>query len=190
MDRREAITKVAYLLGGTIIGAELFISQGCKSGPNKVAELFNTQNVGLLDEVSDTILPPTSSPGAKAAGVGQFMAVMVRDCYTPDDQQVFLKGVSKIDDDCKKKQGKTFVDCDPKQRTAFLVDLDKEQIAYQKNRKKGDPNHYFTMMKQLTILGYFTSEVGATKALRYVQIPGKYDGDYPYKKGDKAWALS
>jgi hypothetical protein len=44
------------------------------------------------------------------------------------------------------------------------------------------------MIKQLTILGYFTSETGATKALRYEAVPGKYDGAYPYKKGDKAWA--
>jgi hypothetical protein len=50
------------------------------------------------------------------------------------------------------------------------------------------PNHYFRMMKELTLLGYFTSEVGATKALRYIETPGHYDGCMPYKKGDKAWA--
>ena len=190
MDRREAITKVAYLLGGTIIGAELFVLQGCKSGPDKVAELFNTDNINFLDEVGETILPATSSPGAKAANIGQFMAVMVRDCYKPDDQQIFLKGITELNDACKKSQGKAFMDCDAKQRTALLTQLDKDQTTYVKTKKEADANQYFTMMKQLTILGYFTSEVGATKALRYVQIPGKYDGDYPYKKGDKAWALS
>ena len=82
------------------------------------------------------------------------------------------------------------MECDAKQRTALLVDLDGEQKAYQKDKKKEDANHYFRMMKELTLLGYFTSEVGATKALRYLPVPGKYDGNYPYKKGDKAWALS
>jgi hypothetical protein len=68
--------------------------------------------------------------------------------------------------------------------------LDKEQKAYSKTKKEKEPNHYFKMVKELTLLGYFTSEVGCTKALRYLPVPGKFIGDYPYKKGDKAWALS
>ena len=189
MDRREAISKVALLLGGTVLGAEFFIS-GCKSGTDKVKELFGQDDISFMDEIGETILPATSTPGAKAAGVGKFMAVMVRDCYKPEDQKIFTEGITKLDDASKKKNGKTFMECDPKQRTAVLIDLDKEQKAYQTNKKKEDPNHYFRMMKELTMLGYFTSEVGATKALRYLPVPGKYDGNYPYKKGDKAWALS
>ena len=77
----------------------------------------------------------------------------------------------------------------PNQKHDLLVDLDKEAKDYSKNRKEKDPNHYFSLMKQLTVWGYFTSEVGATKALRYLPVPGKYIGDLPYKKGDKAWAL-
>ncbi|WP_419803259.1 gluconate 2-dehydrogenase subunit 3 family protein [Mucilaginibacter sp.] len=189
MDRREAISKVALLLGGTVLGAEFFIS-GCKSGTDKVKELFGQDDISFMDEIGETILPATSTPGAKAAGVGKFMAVMVRDCYKPEDQKIFTEGITKLDDASKKKNGKKFMECDPKQRTAVLIDLDKEQKAYQTNKKKEDPNHYFRMMKELTMLGYFTSEVGATKALRYLPVPGKYDGNYPYKKGDKAWALS
>ncbi|RYE37278.1 MAG: gluconate 2-dehydrogenase subunit 3 family protein [Sphingobacteriaceae bacterium] len=189
MNRREAVSRVALILGGTVLGANFFMS-GCKSGPEKVTELFKQDDVAFMDEVGDTILPTTSTPGAKAAGVGKFMAVMVRDCYKPEDQKVFTDGINKLDDACKKKNGKKFMECDPKQRTAILIDLDKEQKDYQANKKKEEPNHYFRMMKELTMLGYFTSEVGATKALRYLPVPGKYDGNYPYKKGDKAWALS
>lgn len=189
MDRREAVSRVALLLGGTILGAEFFIS-GCKSEPEKVKELFGQDQINFLNEVGDTILPATATPGAKAANVGKFMAVMVKDCYKPDDQKVFTKGLSQLDDACQKKNGKKFMECDPKQRTAVLIEMDNEQKNYQKSKKKEDPNHYFRMMKELTMLGYFTSEVGATKALRYLPVPGKYDGDVPYKKGDKAWALS
>ena len=71
---------------------------------------------------------------------------------------------------------------------ALLVDLDKEAKEYQKTKKPEDPNHYFRMIKELTLMGFFTSEVGATKALRYVAVPGKYEGCIPYNKGDKAWA--
>jgi hypothetical protein len=116
--------------------------------------------------------------------------VMVRDCYKPADQQIFLTGLTKLDQDCQKMHGKAFTACDPAQRTAFLTALDKEQKQFTQNQRKDDPSHYFRMMKELTLLGFFTSEVGATKALRYLPVPGKYDGNVPYKKGDRAWATS
>ena len=75
------------------------------------------------------------------------------------------------------------------QKTELLSEVDKEAAAYAKDKKKEDPNHYFSLMKQLTLLGYFTSEVGATQALRYVAVPGKYEGCIDYKKGDRAWAI-
>jgi len=189
MNRRDAISRVALILGGTVIGTEFFIS-GCKSTPEKVHELFNTDNVAFLDEVAETILPATGSPGAKEAKVGSFMALMVKDCYTPEDQVIFVNGISKLDDDCKKKQGKAFLECDAQQRTVFLTGLDKEQKEYTTHKKKNEPHHYFRMMKELTLLGYFTSEPGCTKALRYVAVPGRYDGNLAYKKGDKAWATT
>src|ERR1700712_1944881 len=128
MNRRDAIGRVALIMGGTLIGAEFLLS-GC-SKPRVaagVADLFNEDNTAFLNEVADTILPDTaSSPGAKAAGVGPFMAVMVRDCYEPADQAIFVKGFSKIEDASKKKFSKNFMDLDATQKTALLTDLDKE----------------------------------------------------------------
>jgi hypothetical protein len=80
------------------------------------------------------------------------------------------------------------MECTPQQRHDLLVELDKEQRDHTKDKKKEDADHYFRMMKELTLLGYFTSEIGATKALRYIESPGRYDACIPYKKGDKAWA--
>ena len=191
MNRRDAIARVALIMGGTLVGAEFLLS-GCKPGGSTatVQDLFDTDHVAFLNEVADTILPETKTPGAKAAKVGDFMAVMVRDCYEPADQDVFLKGVGQIDDAANKKFSKKFMDLDATQRTALLTDLDKEQQAYSKTNKPKDPNHYFRMMKELTLLGYFTSEIGCKQALRSVETPGRFDGCVPYKKGDKAWALS
>jgi hypothetical protein len=190
MNRREAIGRVALIMGGTLVASDFLLS-GCRPNAARVEDLFDQDHVAFMDEVADTILPDTaSSPGAKAAKVGSFMAVMVRDCYEPADQDVFLKGLGKVDDAANKKFSKKFMDLDAKQKTDLLIDLDKEQQAYSKTKKPKDPNHYFRMMKELTLLGYFTSEVGCTKALRYVPVPGRYDGCIPYKKGDKAWALS
>jgi hypothetical protein len=77
----------------------------------------------------------------------------------------------------------------PQQRHDLLVKLDGEQKQFMQTKKKEDPKPYFRMMKELTLLGYFTSEIGCTQARRYVPVPGKYEGCIPYQKGDKAWAL-
>ena len=207
MNRRDAIGRVALIMGGAVIGAEFFVS-GCKStsSSKNVSDLFAPDNVAYLNEIADTILPTTSSPGAKAANVGHFMAVMVQDCYTPADQNVFIEGMGKLNDAAQKQYSSKFMDLSPAQRTDLLTALDKEQKAFTEQRSKdmsadllkhkGEKdykapefaNHYFRMMKELTLLGYFTSEIGATKALRYIAVPGHYDGNLPYKKGDKAWA--
>jgi hypothetical protein len=118
------------------------------------------------------------------------MQIMVSDCYEEKDQTIFVEGIKKLDEASKKLNSKSFMESTPEQRNALLVALDKEAKEYQAAAKPEDPKHYFTMMKQLTLSGYFTSEVGATKALRYVAVPGKFVGSYPYKKGDKAWATS
>jgi hypothetical protein len=191
MNRRDALSRVALLLGGTVIGGELFLS-GCTSSDKKLGQSvdFTADDVAYLDEIADTIIPATDTPGAKDAKVGQFMTVMVKDCYNDKDQKVFLDGMNKLNDASKKKfNGTGFMKITPEQRKELLNELDKEQKDYAKNKKKEDPAHYFTMMKQLTLLGYFTSEPGATKALRYVAVPGRFDACIPYKKGDKAWAL-
>jgi len=214
MDRREALSRVALIMGGTIIGAQAFLS-GCKTTPAKEG-LFSTDDITLMDEVGETILPATaSSPGAKEAQIGQFMKTIVTDCYDENDQKIFTEGITKLNDAAKKKFDNGFMQLTPDQRTQLLIDLDKEakdrnkeigerygklsdeekhkrsleQDAGTYKRDPQDDPHYFGMMKQLTVWGYFTSEPGATKALRYLPVPGHYEGCIPYKKGDKAWAL-
>ena len=186
MERRELLKMIAAITGGVFIGGDLLT--GCKSGPAVGGPTFSEADTAYLDEVAETILPATKTPGAKDAKVGAFMVVMVNDTYTEKDQKIFHEGIGKLEEASKKANGKSFMDATAEQRTALLTALDKEAIDYRKNKKEADPNHYFTMMKQLTLLGFFTSKEGATQALRYLPVPGKYDGAYPYKKGDKAWA--
>ena len=187
MNRREALSSVALLLGGTIIGSSAFL-MGCKSNGSESGISFSPDDISFLNEVGETILPATSTPGAKEAKVGEFMSVYVSDCYEAKDQTIFKEGIQKLNDASQKKNGKSFIESTAEQRHELLVALDKEAKEYQQSKKPEDPNHYFRMMKELTLLGFFTSEVGATKALRYVAVPGKYEGCIPYNKGDKAWA--
>jgi Gluconate 2-dehydrogenase subunit 3 len=190
MNRREALSSVALLLGGTIIGSEFFLS-GCTNTDNKLGASglnFSPDDISFLDEVGDTIIPATNTPGAKDTQIGEFMHVIVRDCYDEPNQQIFLDGMKKLNEASKQKNGKSFMESSPAERKSLLIGLDKEQKEYTAKKKPSDPAHYFRMMKELTIWGYFTSQPGATKDLRYVAVPGKYEGCIPYKKGDRAWA--
>jgi hypothetical protein len=209
MDRRELLKMIAVLTGGAVVGAEAFLS-GCKNA-DTVGTVFTEKDVAFLDEVAETILPATNTPGAKDAKVGQFMTTIVNDCYDEGDQKTFHEGMKKLNDDFDKKYGASFMKGTPQQRHDFLVELDKESKEHQKQRgefmeeqnkkqkeasekgikdftKEQMPNHYFALMKQLTLWGYFTSKEGMTKALRYNPVPGHYDGCIDYKKGDKLFA--
>lgn len=187
INRREALSRVAIIMGGTVLGAEAFLT-GCKTNTKGVT--FTQADIDFLNEVGETILPATDTPGAKAANVGAFMQTMVSDCYEAKDQEIFMKGMKDLNDASIKHHNKTFMESTPEERTAFLTELDKEAKEYQNNKKKEDPTHYFTMMKQLTLSGLFTSKIGATEVLRYVAVPGKFEGCVPYTKGEKAWATS
>ena len=211
MDRRELLKMIALITGGAVIGGEVFLS-GCKTGA-KADVGFTAGNIALLDEIGETIIPATATPGAKAARVGEFMKVMVTDCYTEKQQAVFNKGLTDLEEACKKANSKSFTECTPEQRHDFLVSLEKEAKEFNKKRDdedkpkreahkeansklpwkdqkdfEGAPSHYYTMMKQLTLLGFFTSKTGMTETLRHVPVPGRFDGAMPYAKGDKAWA--
>jgi hypothetical protein len=191
MNRRDALSRVALLLGGTVIGGTAFL-EGCKPADKKYGTTlkFTPEEIAYMDEIAETIIPATDTPGAKAAKVGAFMSVMVNDCYDEKDQKTFLKGLQQVNDESNKKFKTDFMESTPDQRKQLLNELDREQKAFASSKKKDDPHHYFRMMKELTLLGYFTSEVGATKALRYLPVPGRYDGNVPYKKGDRAWATN
>lgn len=190
MNRRDALSRVALILGGTVIGANAFL-EGCKPADKKVSvdAAFTPEDIAYLDEVAETIIPATDTPGAKAAQVGAFMTVMVNDCYEAADQKIFKEGMNLLNEASNKKFNNSFIKLTPEQRKELLIEIDKEAKAYTDKKKSEDPKHYFRMMKELTLLGYFTSEPGATKALNYVAVPGKYEGCIPYKKGDRAWAM-
>lgn len=189
MNRREALQRVAFLIGGSVIGANLFLEGCTRPATKEVAALFEEDSIALMNDLAEAILPRTSTPGAKDADVGGFIPRMVRDCYDENDQKAFMDGFNQIDERAKKEFGKRFQELSDEQRLQYVHAYDQEAKEYQRNKKDDDLNHFFHLFKQLTLTGFFTSEVGMTQALRFVKIPGRYDGDYPYKKGDKAWAM-
>src|SRR5215471_21137344 len=115
MHRREALQRVAVILGGTVVGADLFLT-GCKNEERKTSMTFSQDDVPYLDEIADTIIPTTDTPGAKAAEVGKFMTVYVTDCYDENNQKVFHEGMVKLNSASEKKFDKAFMKLSAEQK--------------------------------------------------------------------------
>lgn len=240
IDRREAIRRVALFLGGTtLVGGSALLTACERERPATPAGApigeFTSADIAYLDEIAETILPETKTPGAKAAKTGAFMALMVTDTYKPEDQKVFRDGMRKLEEASLKANNTSFMSATPQQRLALLEGLDREakthmdarnaaRDAARKTPAKPDtskaeaakaeqflpdqrkeaalgadvgaataitadtPTHYFRMMKELAMLGYFTSEIGYTQAQRYAESPGRFDPCIPYRPGEPAWA--
>jgi hypothetical protein len=207
VTRREAVQRVAALLGGAALvgGDRLFAFSFEPAVVERVtvqgAGAFTTADVALLDEIAETILPETSTPGAKAAKVGAFMALTVTEAYDERERQVFQQGLRQLDEACRQAHGVPFMQASAAQRLSLVEALDREQHAVMEDRApkqrvrapaspsaSDEPAHYFRLMKELTLLGYFTSEIGCTRAMRYIESPGRFDPNAPHAPGDRSWA--
>jgi len=176
MNRREVVKRVTIMMGG-ILAAPLMagvMGQVINTGKSVVV---SADQEAFLAEIADIIIPTTDTPGAKAAGVEKFIVRVMRDCYNKDDQEKFYTGLAKLDVDSQTKFGKGFTGLDLSQKNEMIKLL------------TVNDKPFFQRMKDLTVTGYFTSEIGATKALEYLPIPGKFEGCVPLKPNQKAWAL-
>ncbi len=190
MDRRELLKMIVAATGAAMIGLPALASGQGPAAGTKAA--FSAADIALMDEIADTILPRTKTPGAKDTGIGAFMATFVADCYTAQQQATFRAGLADVD----KRAGGRFVSLTPQARNELLRTVDAEAkkhaaSAGPRNAESAEAKaHYFTMLKQLTIFGFFTSKIGATEVLQYVAVPGRYDGDLAYVAGTPAWGTS
>lgn len=166
MQRREALKKTALLIGSIAIAPELLAR--ALSDPAPTLARMPADRLALLAEMADTILPDTDTPGAKAAKVQDYIAVIVEDCFPPEQKPIFWNGLENAEKQCVALNRKSFVDCSAAERTAFFKILEAEQ-------KDGDS--FWRQLKGLTINGYFSSEIGATQALKYDPIPGGWVPD-------------
>ena len=114
--------------------------------------------------------------------------MMVTDTYYPDDQEIFRKGLQDIQTRSLVNYGAHFVAITAASRLELVQNLDAEQHLFMETNPPGADAHYFRMIKELTLLGYFTSEIGYTQAMRYMETPGRYDPCTPYAEGETSWA--
>lgn len=189
ISRREAIARVSLIMGGTLSAPALAFLSGCSP------EVKEEKQTGLFDEtqqktiavISSLIIPATDTPGAKEANVPEFVQYMIEDCYPKEDQNRFISGLGKIDKESKASYNEPFLNLNEQKQIELLTRL---EIEAREERQK-DANltpPALLMLKELTLLGYFTSEIGATKALVYDPVPGKYEACVPLKEGQRSWA--
>jgi hypothetical protein len=201
MERREALRNVALIMGGAISATTMGVLFDSCSPVKRTGALFTAQQESMLAELAEVIIPQTTTPGAKAAGVGPFIKMMLEECYPEEAQNVFVKGLDVVENLAQSKFNLSFDKTSAQQRaiimkqitdeTAPMIADEKKAIdaITDKNKKPIAKPYFFVILKDLTLLGYFSSEAGATKALEYVAVPGKYDGNVDLKPGQKAWAL-
>jgi hypothetical protein len=187
MQRRELMQMIAALTGSAFIGHDALWAAGDPEGPSA----FTDADVEFFDDVAETILPRTDTPGARDAGVGQFIARYSAACYPPEHVALLKSGIADLDAQMQLVRGTGFRRAGEEARTALLVRIDgeaKEHARMEKENSSEKSPHYFTLMKQLTLYGFFTSEPGQTRVIRYRPIPGRYKGCIPYVKGETFWA--
>lgn len=202
MERRNLLKMIMAATGVAMVGGKAFSYQLGSAIPLS-ATVFSSDDVILFNDIAEVIIPRTDTPGAKDANVGLMALILANDCYTISERNALIEGLKTVDKQAQKSFDKPYLLLNTEQKTKIVSQLDKEAkkynskqelyylsvSPYDRNRDVADPiPHFFTLIKQLTIFSFFTSKVGATEVLRFEAIPGKYNGELDYKKGDRAWA--
>jgi hypothetical protein len=182
MNRREAVKAATALIGGVLVTSNGFLIACARDSTRPAGKVLTLDDQSLIEEIADTLLPTTpSSPGAKAASAGAAINLLLSDCYEPDAQERVVAGLNEFRKLCRQRCGDGFSSLPRSEREQLLRELDAEA-------KSAGPTHYFGLVRELSVRAYFSSEIGMTKALRYVMVPGKWVGCVPLAPGQPAWA--
>jgi hypothetical protein len=190
MDRRELIQRVAALMGGALSSSAIAgVLAGCTATPvdADVKQSFLTADeMRTITAMADQIIPKTDTPGAVDVGVPAFIDRMLAGYYQDKERTIIRTGLGAVSTDGAELAGKHFADLTSEQQVTLMTEYDR--LAYSPRPAGSDPD-FFRLIKELTIVGFCTSEAGATKLMNYNQTPGPYRGDVPLSEVGKASAL-
>jgi hypothetical protein len=194
MDRREVLKTTTLLLGYTLTaGTTAAILNGCKADRStdwQPAALSNDE-IQLLSEICETILPATDTPGARDAMCERYIDNVMAVLVSEEDRKEFKEKLKSFNEVAKAKYTKSFVALNNNEREQVLEIMAKEAADMDDTKTEGNKKpHIFRAVKELTIAGYCTSEVGAKGLLKYDPIPGPYKGCINYSEVGGVWALS
>jgi hypothetical protein len=192
MKRREALKKTVLALGYTIsVPSLISIFESCNSNSSQKwqPQFFSPDQANVIGELAETILPKTQTPGAKDLKIDQFIDRIIKQVLSQEDQQLFLKGMDAFDVEAKEVNGKSFIDSSPEQRKKLLTKLEQETGRVPASiwgfglKKDAGPVSFYRKVKELTLLGYFTSKEIGKQVLVYDPVPGQYLSDIPLSQG-------
>ncbi len=179
MNRREALVLMGTFCGSTVFGAHRLLANLANSPEVSASFALSRADLSLLAEIAETIIPATpDSGGAKAARVEDFMQEIVHDFYDANERAIFVSGLKEIETLARDREGQGFVALPAAGRENVLSALEKSTPV----------PAYYQMIKQLTVWGFFSSEIGATQALAHVAVPGRHEGCVTIPPGTRAWS--
>ena len=182
MSRREALKTGGVALGGLFVLSTGVLAACQRDQPPPATGALLREQQDMVEEIADTLLPKTAaSPGAKEAGAGPAINLLLTECYEPPAQQRIVAGLTQLDERCVKRFDMAFIKLPRKEREEML------RAESAEGRAAPAETHWFPSMRELSLRAYFSSEVGMTKALRYVMVPGKFVGCVPLTPGQPAW---
>lgn len=207
MNRRDALNRVAILMGGALSAPTMAaLLESCTSKESASTPFsLSSDYQEIVAQIADIIIPATDTPGAKEVGVGPFIEMMIKDCYSDAQGAHFKEGLKMVEDKAK-EMGGSFMSLSVDQQIEVVKAMEADAKTEEQKAKEAqiDPETgkvkegsaaeepvapFFTLIKELTLFGYFTSEVGMKEELDYVPIPGRFEGCIPLKEGQKAYAL-
>jgi len=194
MDRREAIKRTVLLTGAALSASTITaVLNGCQAEASTVTawalKFFDAQQAAALSEIAETILPATETPGAKDVGVPAFIDQLAATCLPEEEQAALRESIEQIEAQAQSKHNKTFASLQPEERLTLLNTIDAEARSVETVTDDMGETAWsgFLKLKQLVLLGYFTSEKIGTEVTAFLPIPGQYKPCIPYEEGQPAW---
>lgn len=183
MNRRDAIKQTSLILGSAVSASvAMGVLNGCQ--PSYAIDwepsFLSKDQAILVGEIAETILPQTETSGAKALHLDEFVDLMLKEVFTAKEQTAFTTGLAELAQKCETTSGKSFLDCTAEERLDFLQ---KEEIALREKSAGASGKPTLLQLKELTLVGFFTSEYVGKEVLNFQPVPGKFEGCAPYDGG-------
>ena len=191
LTRRQALRRVGALLGGVVSAPTVAgVLSGCRrqGGSDWTPSLLSAAQNEMIDTMAEIMIPATDTPGASAANVNRFIDAIVGESWLEADRKRFMSGLEEAQARAKRQHGAPFGELSEEQQTAFVAELDEEHFGADAEEPDREEPPFYRSLKELVIVGYYTSEVGATQELQTNIVPGYYDGDVPYEEIGRAWS--
>jgi hypothetical protein len=181
MQRRELLRLLGSITAGSIL-SRLAPDQLYALGIETHQQLAHHTPLRILDPhqhetvavVAELIIPATDTPGARAAGVSEFIDLIVAEWYTEEERARFLAGLADLDHRGQANSGRFFVEAPASYQEQILAELQGELLTFRATGGKPE-ERFFHQLKYLTLYGYYTSKVGLEQELHWTTIPGRYD---------------